>query len=929
MNSLRLSHTYNTTNDANAKEKIPKKVNCLYFSYVNDNELNPKRKKIGKKSEESRKSSKSESYNILMERSKTLNYKKGSKIPRIGDLSRSSTLFEGNEQFYKNLEKKNLRNLDQETESTNITTTTSICPPKLLLYNKYGKQSLFDVSFIKNYDESVKEKSLIINNFGDFATEIYEQLEDFFSVNFFENYPNLENNEPLKILYSAGYLTSSENVTVPKDVVENVNLLFSLPNSKTIKITVKYMFRLKLAFFEDVKSLYNFFELCKDENLNENNKCEIINDLELTIFDSEIYNYLDKQIAEFEKIAFNFTNDFPKLIYVGGVDEFNNRNGYGKMIFYSDDEDPEKVFCYIRGEFYSGFPVEKMDAYDKGDNYLTAIKLLYENDLEDSSDSINVNNFDLGNRTRLNSSHTFENNYIDFNDDIENTQAIISCCQNLLSNISLIQTSKDENNNFLITDENEQVYCEVKNGILEDNQLTSEKIHLTIKDVLLYEGPIEKNLLNGKGVVVDISNEATYDGNLVDGVFDDDTIAAYSFPKNNFTHSKYEGQFKEGKIKGKGSILLRNGYNFLGNFVKSAQENCCIEYPESHAVVCKYEGSIDNFLPNGVGAMYFKDGGILYSENWFDGGFEKGKCKITYPDNHESYLTFDGEMSQGKFNGFGKLLYRNKDLYEGNFLDDLFDDFGKYQYGPNHLICEKFEGNFVEGDRTGIGKMYYKDGAILDGNKWEKGILYGKGTYFFPKSHPNCKKYIGEFSNDLPNGKGILYFTDDIFLEGNWLNGVFSGHGKASYPIDHKITKRCALENEGKQQTFDKNIYEGKNVGKDYIRKSLILANSMLLTPSITEEINLNDSFSESNINNSNQLVYSQRKISFYSEEIQEDQIYGKLCKVIEISLQKEKTLDESISKPHVPNLSNQNNLSLVDVDIKTENKYVCNCSIY
>ena len=39
-------------------------------------------------------------------------------------------------------------------------------------------------------------------------------------------------------------------------------------------------------------------------------------------------------------------------------------------------------------------------------------------------------------------------------------------------------------------------------------------------------------------------------------------------------------------------------------------------------------------------------------------------------------------------------------------------------------------------------------------------------------------RYIGEYSNGLPNGKGVAYFADGRTYDGEWINGMFDGKGK-------------------------------------------------------------------------------------------------------------------------------------------------------
>ena len=44
------------------------------------------------------------------------------------------------------------------------------------------------------------------------------------------------------------------------------------------------------------------------------------------------------------------------------------------------------------------------------------------------------------------------------------------------------------------------------------------------------------------------------------------------------------------------------------------------------------------------------------------------------------------------------------------------------------------------------------------------------------------KYYIGEYKNNIPNGKGIKYYTNgNILYEGEFINGKFEGNGKYIY----------------------------------------------------------------------------------------------------------------------------------------------------
>ncbi|MDF1699484.1 MAG: hypothetical protein P1U56_26765 [Saprospiraceae bacterium] len=71
---------------------------------------------------------------------------------------------------------------------------------------------------------------------------------------------------------------------------------------------------------------------------------------------------------------------------------------------------------------------------------------------------------------------------------------------------------------------------------------------------------------------------------------------------------------------------------------------------------------------------------------------------------------------------------------------------------------EQYLGEFVNGEYHGTGILKYSDGGRYEG-KWSKGKKEGKGKIFYP---PDSEiEYIeGEFVNDEPKGKFIIYKSD-------------------------------------------------------------------------------------------------------------------------------------------------------------------------
>jgi len=162
---------------------------------------------------------------------------------------------------------------------------------------------------------------------------------------------------------------------------------------------------------------------------------------------------------------------------------------------------------------------------------------------------------------------------------------------------------------------------------------------------------------------------------------------------------------------------------------------------------------------------------------------------ITYEDKE-----YFGEICLDNFQRTGKgiILYHNKRVYEGNWID------GK-RSGEGFEIFEngnKYEGQYREGKAHGQGIYYWKSGEVYDG-EWNHGLKEGNGawkgnlgeTYIgeWKKSKPhgfgaykwkNGDKYEGEFVKGLKDGQGTEFFKNGDIYTGQFINGKHHGNGE-------------------------------------------------------------------------------------------------------------------------------------------------------
>ncbi len=123
---------------------------------------------------------------------------------------------------------------------------------------------------------------------------------------------------------------------------------------------------------------------------------------------------------------------------------------------------------------------------------------------------------------------------------------------------------------------------------------------------------------------------------------------------------------------------------------------------------------------------------------------------------NESRKGYHGEIKQDSvFHGYGLYFFEDGGYYKGDWENGTMKGKGEMLI-PD---LEQYLGEFENGEYHGFGILNYPDGGRYEG-KWSKGKKEGKGKIFYP---PDSEvKYIeGEFANDEPKGKFIIYKRDE------------------------------------------------------------------------------------------------------------------------------------------------------------------------
>ena len=108
----------------------------------------------------------------------------------------------------------------------------------------------------------------------------------------------------------------------------------------------------------------------------------------------------------------------------------------------------------------------------------------------------------------------------------------------------------------------------------------------------------------------------------------------------------------------------------------------------------------------------------------------------------------------------------------GGWNDDLRCGFGKMQYRDGDV----FEGNWLSDIKNGPGSLHFEEGGRYVGT-WEEDKPLPGGKYYTDEGD----RYEGEFRDLRRHGTGISENADSSVYEGQWSENEMSGNGTLTY----------------------------------------------------------------------------------------------------------------------------------------------------
>ena len=185
-------------------------------------------------------------------------------------------------------------------------------------------------------------------------------------------------------------------------------------------------------------------------------------------------------------------------------------------------------------------------------------------------------------------------------------------------------------------------------------------------------------------------------------------------------------------------------------------------------------GTLKSKIPFGKGVLYYKNGDIKY-----EGDFVKGKKqrlgKYYFSDNswyvmenNEKFFFMKGDYYFGQFfnddmHGKGIIYLNNTIKYDGDFVNNQFNGFGKYYFESGNYYI----GQFKDDMQNGKGKIFDKDGNIKFEGEYINDHMNGNGKLYLENGY-----YITQFVDDKMVGKGKFYSSNGTFIgEFYFVNG--------------------------------------------------------------------------------------------------------------------------------------------------------------
>ena len=320
-----------------------------------------------------------------------------------------------------------------------------------------------------------------------------------------------------------------------------------------------------------------------------------------------------------------------------------------------------------------------------------------------------------------------------------------------------------ENGYGLMRYTNEDIY----EGPFVAGMRQGENGRMTYASTASYIGEWENDKRNGTGTYT-YANGDVYTGAWVQNEMTGSGKMTYAAGGN---YDNYDGLWANGKWNGQGTLTLNNQDSLAGVWAQNVL---------SYGTYCwklsgdEYTGAIVNGKAESTSAMVKRGDGSVYAGPVHGGSITTNEGEtgtITYKDG-----TFQGSLNNGNLIE-GTRNWSNGESYTGTFVNNLPQTIGSakatFKYKADGEGFDQYTGQLTAGKPDGNGKMVYADGRTYDGD-WTTGD-YKDGTL----TYKDNSTYVGLWADNKYNGHGVLTSVGDgSVYDGNWTNGAKDGTGK-------------------------------------------------------------------------------------------------------------------------------------------------------
>ena len=271
-------------------------------------------------------------------------------------------------------------------------------------------------------------------------------------------------------------------------------------------------------------------------------------------------------------------------------------------------------------------------------------------------------------------------------------------------------------------------------------------------------------------------------------IFWDNCIGTYNWTKGDFKGAQYEGEWKDDKKHGQGTIAFAEGDTYVGEF---KNDNFHGHGTRNFANGDKYVGEYKNDKMHGHGIGTFANGN-QYEGEWKDNE-RNGQGVFIFGKGEWEGDKYVGKIKDNKKHGQGTYFWADGEVWQGQFKDDEWINGKKYaagEYnfssdvsslptckdspqteGSGHIFWDNCIGtyNWTKGDFKGVTYL----------GEWKDDTKHGQGTYTTPEGD----KYVGEFKYGARDGQGTYTFG-----KGEWEGDIYVGafkdsnmHGQGTY----------------------------------------------------------------------------------------------------------------------------------------------------